>query len=126
MKKVLIALLLGSLAGSFSAQAANDEVAQLRAQLEALQKRVDALERDIDIGIAINPARKVKPQPGGWKNPDNWKLIAKGMEPHRVREILGQPSRIRDRRTFDYWEYPKGQLTFYGGRVKSIKPPAGL
>lgn len=123
MHKLRAVLLLGSLAGSFNSYASDEDIAQLRAQLEALQKRVDALERDIDIGIAINPARQVKPQPGGWKNPDNWKLIAKGMEPHRVREILGEPSRVRDRRTFDYWEYPKGELTFYGGRVKAIKPP---
>jgi hypothetical protein len=96
------------------------EIEALRAELNELRARVERLEKDVEDGIAINPARKVKPQPGGASNPKNWKLLAKDMEPERVIEILGQPERTKSVKKHEIWYYPNGKTSFYLNRLKSF------
>ncbi len=100
------------------------ELQALRAEIADLRARVERLEKDLNDGIAINPARKVKPQPGGWKNAKNWKLLAKGMDGDRVEEILGAPQRKKTISKHVLWYYGDGKVTFYLRRLKSFDKPS--
>jgi hypothetical protein len=109
---------------TFTATAADgSDIQALRAEIADLRARVEHLEKEISSGVAVNPARVVKPLPGGWKNEKNWKLLAKGMERERVEEILGEPDGARNVSKFEYWDYGQGKATFYLGRLKSWDRP---
>jgi hypothetical protein len=116
---VALALLASAPPAAFSASP-DAEIEALRAELAALRVRVERLEKDVDEGVAINPARKVQPQPGGADNPKNWKLLAKGMEADRVVEILGTPGKTKSVKKHEIWYYPNGKTTFYLRRLKSF------
>jgi len=118
----ILAILL-SFAPLTAAVAADSDIAALRAEIDALRARVEKLEKDIDSGVAINPAKVVQPLPGGWHNEKNWKLLAKGMERERVETLLGEPDAARNVSKFEYWEYGEGRATFYLGRLKSWSKP---
>lgn len=109
---------------TFTATAAEGgDIEALRAEIADLRARVEHLEKEVSTGVAINPARVVKPLPGGWNNDKNWKLLARGMQRERVQEILGEPDRTRNVSKFEYWEYGQGKATFYLGRLKSWDRP---
>lgn len=95
----------------------------LRTELADLRARVEKLEADVDLGIAINPARKVKPLPGAAGNPKNWKLLAPGMERDHVRNIIGEPERSKSIRNHEYWYYAEGKVTFYLNRLQEVAHP---
>jgi hypothetical protein len=109
---------------TFTAAAADSgDIEALRAEIADLRARVEHLEKEVRTGVAINPARAVKPLPGGWNNEKNWKLLARDMQHERVQEILGEPDRTRNVSKFEYWYYGQGKVTFYQGRLKSWDRP---
>lgn len=118
----ILAILL-SLAPLTASAAADPGIEALRAEIDALRARVEKLEKEIDTGVAINPAKVVQPLPGGWHNEKNWKLLAYGMDRDRVETLLGEPDAARNVSKFEYWEYGEGRATFYLGRLKSWSKP---
>jgi len=124
-RTLLVSCLMFSGLSSIPAHSApsDADMQALRAELAALRARVEILEKDMASGVAINPARKVAPLPGGATNSKNWKLLAKGMEPDRVTEILGEPERRKSIRKHENWYYPNGKVTFYLRRLKSFDTP---
>lgn len=94
------------------------EIDALKSELAALRQRVEKLEQELSLGVPVNPAREVEAKPGGAKTPDNWQLLAKGMEKYRVTEILGEPAETKTISKFEIWEYPQGRVRFYLGRLK--------
>lgn len=126
------ALLLMTLSGAAPGVAAADPAAEgpgieaLQRQVRDLQTRVDRLEATLREGVPVNPARTVQPLPGGWRQAANWQLLSKGMEPHEVAEILGEPQRRRSGKKFEYWEYGDGLARLYLRRLKSWEVPTGI
>ena len=121
--KLLLPCALSILLAPAAIASESTELQALQAEVAELRARVERLERDLTDGIAINPARKVQPQPGGWNNPKNWKLLAKGMEGERVEEILGAPQRTKTIKKHVLWYYGDGKITFYLRRLKSFEKP---
>ena len=105
--KGLSLIVLGLLGTSSFADPGTERIERLEATVSALQARIAALEKS-----SVQSERNV-PNPkasGDWKNKSNWRLLNKGMSKDEVREILGEPERIRasgSREEWD-WEYPVG------------------
>jgi len=121
--KILLPFTLSIFLAPASVASESMELQTLQAEVAELRARVERLERDLNEGIAINPARKVQAQPGGWNNPKNWKLLAKGMEGERVEEILGAPQTTKTIKKHVLWYYGDGKVTFYLRRLKSFEKP---
>ena len=113
--------ILSSVAGAAPTQ--NSEIEVLKQQIRDLQTRVERLEGDFADGIAVNPARKVEPEPGGWRTASNWKLLAKGMPYNEVIRILGEPESTKSVKKFEHWRYGDGILRLYLRRLKSWENP---
>jgi hypothetical protein len=126
------ALLLMTLSVAASGIAAADTAVEdpsieaLQQQVRDLQTRVERLEATLREGVPVNPARTVQPLPGGWRQAANWQLLSKGLEPHEVIEILGEPQRRRSGNKFEYWEYGDGLARLYLRRLKSWEVPTGI
>ena len=126
------ALLLLTLSLAAPGVAAADPAAEgpsieaLQQQVRDLQTRVERLEATLREGVPVNPARAVQPLPGGWRQAANWQLLSKGLEPHEVIEILGEPQRRRSGNKFEYWEYGDGLARLYLRRLKSWEVPTGI
>lgn len=118
----LVALASFCIATSAACASAPD-IAGLQRQIDALNERVQHLEQELSMGVAINPARKVQPQPGGWRTPENWKLLAAGMEVAEVLRILGEPERTKTISKFEIWYYGDGLVRLYLNRLKSFEAP---
>jgi len=142
-------VLVMSLFGASQATAADPEIEALKRQLLDLQQRVERLESgqvstetavDQDLQqrveklesdlastdaavVAVQPPKVV---PGGWRKQANWRVLDKGMEKHRVEEILGPREGSRRVGKFEYWSYGNGLLRFYFGRLKSWEIPDGI
>jgi hypothetical protein len=113
----------------FAAQAGaaeDSEIHTLREQLRELQLRVERLEDKLQEGVPVNFARRVQPVPGGWREPSNWRLLEKGLEAHRVIEILGEPQQRRTVRKFEYLEYGDGVARLYLRRLSSWELPSEI
>jgi len=122
---LVIALCGATIALAPAAASAADDAAinALRQEIADLRARVERLETDIKSGVAINPARVIQPVEGGWRAPRNWDLLTAGMSPDGVTEILGEAERVRVVSKFEFWQYGKGQVKFYLGRLKSWDKP---
>ena len=112
-----------ALAPTGSSAADDAALNALREEIADLRARVERLEGELASGVAVNPARVVQPVAGGWQAPSNWDLLARGMEPGRVTEILGNPERVRVVQKFEFWHYGEGLARFYLGRLKSWDRP---
>jgi hypothetical protein len=122
-RKILLSFALSVLLVAPSVAGEAAELQALRAEIADLRERVESLEKDLRDGVAINPARQVNPRPGGWKNPKNWRLLAKGMMGERVEEILGAPQDTKTIKNHEIWYYGDGKVTFYLRRLKSFDEP---
>jgi hypothetical protein len=120
-------VLAASLLVSAHVAAADPEIEALRQQVLELQQRVEKLEAGLATTdaavVAVQPPKVV---PGGWRKQANWRVLDKGMEEHRVEEILGAPESTRRANKFEYWSYGNGLLRFYFGRLKSWEIPDGI
>lgn len=95
----------------------------LRQEIEDLRQRVQRLEGKFASAEAAKPAHVAKPVEGGWRVERNWNLLVAGMERSGVVEILGEPENTRRVGKFDFWEYGKGEVKLYLGRLKSWRKP---
>jgi hypothetical protein len=104
------------------------ELERLRDRVSDLEARIERLEAGLaDADAAIEAARPPEVVPGGWRKSANWRVIEKGQEGWRVREILGEPGDTWRVSKFEYYAYGEGGLVrFYLGRVKSWEVPDGL
>jgi outer membrane murein-binding lipoprotein Lpp len=103
--------------------AAQAKIGQLEQRVLDLESRLQALESRFDQGVPVNKGLEVEAKPGGWRNADNWDLLARGMEPHEVERFLGEPDGVRSVSKFEYWSYGNGKATLYMNRLKSWVPP---
>ncbi|MCB1772968.1 MAG: hypothetical protein KDI88_05090 [Gammaproteobacteria bacterium] len=107
--------------------AADPEIEALKQQLLDLQQRVEKLEAGLaTTDAAVEAVKPPEVVPGGWRKQANWRVLDKGMETHRVEEILGAADSTRRVGKFEYWEYGNGLLRFYLGRLKSWEIPDGI
>jgi hypothetical protein len=104
--------------------AAQARIQQLEQKVLDLEDRLQALEAQFEQGVPVNKALAVEAKPGGWRNPDNWNQLARGMEKHEVERFLGEPDRIQSVSKFQYWRYGDGKATLYMNRLKSWDAPA--
>jgi hypothetical protein len=110
------------------AAAESTELERLRDRVVELETRVERLEAGLaDTDATLEANKPPEPVPGGWRKAANWRVLEKGMEGWRVREILGAPDRSRQVSKFEYYSYgDEGLVRFYLGRVKSWDLPRGL
>lgn len=125
---VVLLVLLLPLQPSIAADGAapSSEIEMLKQQIIDLQRRVERLEGEVEQGLPVNMARKVKPVPGGWRKAHNWKLLEEGMSDYEVIEILGEPDREKTVKKFDFWYYGDGKLSVYMRRLKGWDIPSGI
>ena len=88
-----------------------------------LEGRLQALETRLEQGVPTNKALVVEARPGGWRNPDNWAQLARGMDKYEVERFLGEPERVQSVSKFEYWRYGDGKATLYMNRLKSWDAP---
>lgn len=120
-------VLVASLFVSMQVAAADPEIEALKQQLLNLQQRVEKLEAGLaSTDAAVDAVQPPKVVPGGWRKQANWRVLDKGMETHRVEEILGEAESTRKVNKFEYWSYGNGLLRFYFGRLKSWEIPDGI
>jgi len=120
-------VLVLSLFGASQATAADPEIEALKRQLLDLQQRVEKLESGLaSTDAVVDAVQPPKVVPGGWRKQANWRALDKGMEKHRVEEILGPREGSRRVGKFEYWSYGNGVLRFYFGRLKSWEIPDGI
>ena len=98
----------------------------MRQQILDLQKRVERLEGKVEQGPPPSAVQELQPVAGGWRKAHNWKMLAEGMTPYRVKEILGEPERQKTVNKFEFWYYGDGKLRIYLRRLKSWDVPGGL
>ena len=124
---LLLSLTTGSsLCLSADKRSQQQEIEALKQSLSELQARVDKLEGQFAKGMPLNPAPTLQPVAGGWRKQANWDLLSKGMERHRVLEILGEPQDSKKVNKFEFWEYGDGKVSMYLRRLKSWKIPSGI
>lgn len=83
--------------------------AALQQQVEALQQRVDELERRLNALETPQVKHAVEQltgstNPGDSNDQSNWRLLKVGFDYHDVRELLGEPVRIK-KGGMEFWYY---------------------
>lgn len=122
------------------ALAASDRSLQL--QIDALTQRLSELEQRIDelekkpattinktTVIRTKSSLPVPTNPGEWQDTTNWIHLKVGYNYEEVRELLGEPLKIRGGSS-EYWYYTDKKLDgphvkFLFKKVNSWKPPEG-
>ena len=117
----LLGLLLSTAAPADDAAQARIE--QLERKITTLEARIEKLEQRWEKGIPVNRALKIEPEPGGWRNIENWKLLGNGMSYDEVLRILGEPDNTKTIKKFEYWYYGDGKARLYLNRLKSWDAP---
>lgn len=123
---LLVGLLATGATAPVSAAAPDErqELEALKQQVRDLQLRVSRLEANADHAASFDSDSAVQPFPGGWREPDNWKLLGKGMEDHKVLQILGEPEQRKTVGKHQFWSYGDGTVKIYLGRLSSVEPPS--
>ena len=98
---VLLAMALALRAAPAAAAELEDE----RARAAALERRVGELERELAAARACDPE--------GWRRPESWQRLHRGMSRFEVLRLLGEPGKVASYDGFERWEYPD----LLGGRV---------
>ncbi len=106
-----------------AADAEQTRVEQLERKIAALEARVQKLEQRWDKGVPVNRALQIEPEPGGWRNAENWKLLGRGMPYDEVLRILGEPDNTKKIQKFEHWFYGDGKARLYLNRLKSWEVP---
>ena len=112
MKNGLVVCLLLTL--SFGSMASDsDRITQLEKEVQELKTRLSSLESPLDKAVIQKPTLTSE----GWRKLANWRSLKKGMSFEEVREILGEPGRIRGGTLTD-WTYPdQASVTFLNDRL---------
>lgn len=118
---VLLAMLMPATA--LADDAAQSRIEQLERKVATLEARLQKLEQRWDKGVPMNRALKIEPEPGGWRNLENWKLLGQGMPYDEVLRILGEPDNTKTIKKFEHWEYGDGKTRLYLNRLKSWEVP---
>ncbi len=111
---------LRSLAQGTSSTNSNERINQLEEEVQQLKLRLSNVERHLG---AMPTSVKPLTNSDGWQNISNWRSIDKGMEPNKVRAILGEPQSVRASGGFTFWQYPKGKITFYDDKLHGWDEP---
>lgn len=122
MVKIIAVIGFLSLAVAFSANAQeSDRIVQLEKEIQEIKLRLSKLESLLS---TPGKAQDLETSREGWKSVANWRKLTKGMSTSDVRQILGEPDRVRGG-DFAYWEYQNGgMVTFYEEKVdRWTEPP---
>lgn len=103
---------------------AQSRIEQLERELATLEARVQKLEARWEKGVPMNRALKIEPEPGGWRNAENWALLGRGMPYDEVLRILGEPDNTKTIKKFEHWYYGDGKARLYLNRLKSWEVPS--
>ena len=103
--------------------AAQSRIEQLERKIDNLEARLLKLEQRWEKGVPMNRALKIEPEPGGWRNAENWKLLGRGMPYDEVLRILGEPDSTKTIKKFEHWRYGDGKARLYLNRLKSWEVP---
>lgn len=124
----LLLLAAISLPAATAEPADRAEVERLRDRVTELEARIERLEAGLaTTDAALEASKPPEPVPGGWRKAANWRVLEKGLEGWRVREILGEPDRSWQVSKFEYYSYgDDGLVRFYLGRVRSWDTPVAL
>ena len=97
-----------------------EENEQLQQEIQELNARIAKLE---SLFSNIDSPQELSVTNEGWKTAGNWRKLATGMSPGKVRMILGEPQRI-DGGTVAHWYYEHGgQVTFINDGVTGWREP---
>jgi hypothetical protein len=121
MIKPIIIIGFLSLAAAFNSNAHDsDELEELEKEILEIKQPLSELESpSINPGNTENTVNSSE----GWKSISNWRKLTVGMEPSDVRQILGEPHRIKGGQ-LAFWDYPNGaRVTFMGGKIQSWSEP---
>ena len=121
---VVVLFCVGFPGAALAADPASSQVEQLERRIVELEERVQRLEQRWEKGVPMNRALKIEPEPGGWHNAENWKLLARGMPYDEVLRILGEPDNTKTIKKFEYWHYGDGKARLYLKRLKSWEVPS--
>jgi len=115
---------------------------QLQLQVDALTERLSELEQRLDslekkpttvtrtTIIKTDNALPAPTNPGDWQDTTNWIHIKVGMDYQDVRDLLGEPLKVR-RGSSEFWYYTDKKfdgphLKFLFKKVNAWKAPEGI
>jgi len=108
-------------------EASSDKLAQ---QIERLERKVSVLEQrvgDLEALIKAEPSRaRPMPEPAKWRDVGNWRQLRRAMAMDQVRDLLGEPDRVRTNGPITHWtwgEAGEGSLQFYDDGLDSWSEP---
>lgn len=103
-------------------QIISNRLQKLENQNKKVDKRISDLEsyligrlKKLEKSTATTNSKKTYNNVSGsekYKYKSNWRKLSKGMSQSRVRQILGEPEKIRGG-AYTYWSYKDGSLSFY-------------
>jgi hypothetical protein len=119
MKKLIFVAFLSLVA--FNSHANDSErISALEKELNAMKIRLTKVESLlVDSSATQLPLAKKD----GWKSLSNWRSLKTGMNPSEVKDILGEPQRIKGGE-ITFWYYQNGSsVTFMSDKVYSWTEP---
>ena len=96
-----------------------ERIKKLEQDVQELRTRLNNLETNK--GSLVNVQKPNTPD--GWQSLANWRQLQTGMSPVQVRDILGEPQRVRGG-DVAVWDYQNdGSVTFIRERLRSWNEP---
>ncbi len=119
MKKLIVVALLSLV--TFNSHANDGErISALEKEINAIKLRLAKVE-----ALPIDSSSSVLPltTKDGWKSLSNWRALKTGMSPIEVKNILGEPHRVRGG-DLTFWYYQNGSsVIFLSEKVNAWTEP---
>jgi len=97
-----------------------ERIKKLEQDIQELRTRLNNLE--VNKAGSGNAQKPIKSS-DGWQSLANWRQLQTGMSPVQVRDILGEPQRVRGG-DVAVWDYQNdGSVTFIRERLRSWNEP---
>ena len=97
-----------------------ERIKKLEQDIQELRTRLNNLE--VNKASSGNAQKPIKSS-DGWQSLANWRQLQIGMSPVQVRDILGEPQRVRGG-DVAVWDYQNdGYVTFIRERLRSWNEP---
>ena len=120
VKKIIIIVYL-SLGVTYNSYAHDSErLEQLEQDLQETKERLSELESTLK---NTSKDKAVVKTNDGWKYVSNWRMLKQGMSYDDVRNILGEPQRIRGGSVATWYYKNKSEVTFLSNSLHSWQEP---